>query len=113
MHVSTAKSPHTKWRTLPLGSVSLTEGFWFRKQEINRRVSLRHGHRMLNQSGNFNNVRLAIGSGEGEYRTPVFMDSDIHKWLEAVSYDLANVHDPELDRLADEAIELLNGNLCQ
>ena len=107
MHVSTRTISHARWHTLPLGSVSLTEGFWHRKQEINRQVSLGHGHRMLNQSGNFNNLRLAIGSGEGEYRTPVFMDSDIYKWLEAVSYDLANAPDPELERLADEAIELL------
>jgi len=107
MHVSTVTSAHAKWRTLSLNNVSLTGGFWHHKQAINRQVSLRHGHRMLNQSGNFNNVRLAIGDGEGEYKTPVFMDSDIYKWLEAVSYDLANVPDPELDRLADEAIGLL------
>jgi DUF1680 family protein len=62
---------------------------------------------MLNQSGNINNLKLALGSGEGEYRTPVFMDSDIYKWLEAVSYDLANAANPELERLADEVIELL------
>jgi DUF1680 family protein len=107
MHIKTATNSHARWRTLPLDSVSLTEGFWHRKQEINRRVSLRHGYRMLNQSGNFNNLRLAVGSGKGEYRTPVFMDSDIYKWLEAVSYDLANVPDPELEHMADEAIELL------
>jgi DUF1680 family protein len=107
MHVSTATSSHARWRTLPLDSVSLTEGFWHHKQKINRQVSLRHGYRMLNQSGNLNNLRLAAGSGEGEYRTPVFMDSDVYKWLEAVSYDLSNVPDPELERMADEAIALL------
>jgi DUF1680 family protein len=90
-----------------LDGVTLTRGFWHHKQEINRRVSLRHGYRMLNQSGNFDNLRLAAGSGEGEYRTPVFMDSDVYKWLEAVSYDLANVRDPELERMADETIALL------
>jgi DUF1680 family protein len=107
MHVSTTTSPHARWRTLALGSVSLTEGFWHRKQEINRRVSLPHGYRMLNQSGNFNNLRLAAGSGEGEYRTPVFMDSDVYKWLEAVSYDLGNNPDPELESMADQAIALV------
>jgi DUF1680 family protein len=107
MHVSTRTSPHARWRTLALGSVSLTEGFWHQKQEINRQVSLPHGYRMLNQSGNFNNLRLAAGSGEGEYRTPVFMDSDVYKWLEAVSYDLGSSPDPELERMADQAIALV------
>ena len=107
MHVSTAVSSYARWRTLPLGSISLTEGFWSHKQAINRQVSLRHGHRMLDQSGNFNNLRLAAGSGEGEYRGPVFMDSDVYKWLEAVSLDLANVSDSELESMADQAIELV------
>ena len=107
MHVSTATSSHARWRTLPLGSVSLTKGFWRGKQEINRQVSLRHGYRMLIQSGNFDNLKLAAGSGEGEYRGPVFMDSDAYKWLEAVSLDLAHIRDPELERMADQVIELI------
>jgi DUF1680 family protein len=107
MHISTTTSSHARWRTLPLGSVSLTEGFWHEKQGINRRVSLQHGYRMLNQSGNFNNLKLAAGSGEGEYQGPVFMDSDVYKWLEAVSLDLANIRDPELESMANQAIELI------
>jgi len=62
---------------------------------------------MLNESGNFNNLKLAAGSGKGEYQTPVFMDSDVYKWLEAASYDLANVPDPELEHMVDQAIELI------
>ena len=107
MHVSTRTSPHARWRTLDLSSVSLTQGFWHQKQEINRQVSLPNGHRMLNRSGNLNNLGLAAGSGEGEYRTPVFMDSDVYKWLEAAAYDLVNVSDPELESMADQVIDLV------
>ena len=106
MHVSTTKSLRARWRTLPVGKVTLTGGFWAEKQAINRRVSLRHGYRMLGQSGNLNNLRLAAGEGEGAYRGPVFMDSDVYKWLEAASLDLANVADPELEALVDEVIAL-------
>jgi len=107
MYVSTAKSLHARWRTLPVGKVTLTGGFWREKQAINRRVSLRHGYRMLGQSGNLNNLRLAAGAGEGAYRGPVFMDSDVYKWLEAASLDLANDRDPELEALVDEVIALI------
>jgi DUF1680 family protein len=107
MHISTAASLHARWYTLPLGSISLTEGFWSHKQEINRQVSLRHGYEQLERAGNFNNLRLAAGFGEGEYQGPVFMDSDVYKWLEALAYDLANVRDPEVERMADETIGLL------
>jgi DUF1680 family protein len=107
MHVMTNKSPFARWRSLPLGKVSVTGGFWLNKQAINRQVSLRHGYAQLEKSGNFNNLRLAAGGGEGEYKQPVFMDSDVYKWLEAVAYDLVNVRDPEIERMADEAIALI------
>jgi DUF1680 family protein len=35
------------------------------------------------------------------------MDSDVYKWLEAVSYELVNRPDPGLEALANEAIDLL------
>ncbi len=43
----------------------------------------------LEKSGNFNNLRWQQVRGEGEYRTPMFMDSDVYKWLEAIGYELA------------------------
>jgi DUF1680 family protein len=107
MHVSTQTSPHAQWRTLPLGDASVTAGFWSHKQAVNREVSLRHGYEQLKRAGNFNNLRLAAGSGDGEYQGPVFMDSDVYKWLEALACDLANVRDPEVERMADETIDLL------
>ena len=37
----------------------------------------------------------------------VFQDSDFSKWIEAVGYILANYPDPELERTADEAIDIV------
>lgn len=37
----------------------------------------------------------------------IFQDSDLYKWLEAVSYSLRNTADNQLETLADEAIELI------
>ncbi len=107
MHTDTASSPHARWRSLPLGAVSITGGFWEHKQQINRQVTLRHGFRQLERAGNLNNLRLAAGQGEGAYRPPLFMDSDVYKWLEAAAYDLSNQHDPEVEAMADELIALL------
>jgi len=107
MHVFTKQSTHSCLRPLALGSLQVTGGFWGHKQDVNRSVSLRRGYQKLEDSGNFQNLRIAAGLVEGEYRTPRFMDSDIHKWLEAVALDLANERDPELERLADKTVELL------
>jgi hypothetical protein len=68
---------------------------------------LRHAFHKIEASGNFNNLKLVTGSGQGAYRQPVFMDSDIYKWLEAVSYELDNCPDPELEAMANQAIDLL------
>jgi len=107
VHISTVSSPHARWRTLPIGAISLLEGFWSQKQNTNRQVSLRHTFQMLEQSGNWNNLKLAAGFGEGEYRGRVFMDANVYNWLEGVSLDLANFRDPELERMAGQAIDLL------
>jgi DUF1680 family protein len=107
MEIDTTRSPHAHLKTIPLKNVSVRDGFWSGRQAINHTISLKHAYQKLDDSGNFNNLKLAAGSGAGEYCKPVFMDSDVYKWLEAVSYELANLPDPELQAMANEAIDLL------
>lgn len=37
----------------------------------------------------------------------VFQDSDFYKWIEAVAYSLTSHPDPELEKIADEAIDIV------
>lgn len=53
------------------------------------------------------NFKIAAGDEEGEFKGAVFQDSDLAKWLEAAAYCLENSPDPELERLADEAVRLI------
>jgi len=105
--VHTTQSPHARLRTLPLDAVSLAGGFWASRQAVNAQRSLSHGYRMLEEAGNLNNLRLAAGQGQGEYRGPVFQDSDVYKWLEAVGYQSALGLSAELQASADTTIELV------
>ena len=105
--VDTRQSPHAKWRTLPSGGAVLHEGFWSAWQAANRSVALPHGFRMLEEAGNFHDLRLASGQADGSYRGPMFMDSDIYKWLEGAAFQLAHGRDAELEEMADRAIDLL------
>jgi uncharacterized protein len=100
-------SPHARWRGLPLQDVTLTGGFWAERQRVNRDVSLGHGFRMLEEAGNLDNLRLAAGLSSGEYRGPVFMDSDVYKWLEAVAYAALAGLDAGVRQQADRAIALI------
>ena len=107
MHVDTSASEFTEYRTLALSDAKVVGGFWSQRQAVNRQSSLNHAFEKLEASGNFNNLKLASGEGEGAYREPLFMDSDIYKWLEAVGYALANEPDAELQAKAEYAIGLL------
>jgi DUF1680 family protein len=92
---------------LPLESISLTDGFWFKWQNINRHITLQHGYQLLEQAGNLDNLRLAAGLIEGTFRGMVFQDSDIYKWLEAVAYELHINPNPSLQKQADDVIDLI------
>ena len=47
------------------------------------------------------------GKNENSFYGWIFQDSDLYKWIEAVSYSLQNTADDTLEELADKAIELI------
>lgn len=53
------------------------------------------------------NFRIAAGESKGEFHGWVFQDSDVAKWLEAVSYCLMQQPDPKLEKLADAVIDII------
>ena len=54
------------------------------------------------------NLKIAAGLKKGEHYGWVFQDSDVYKWLEAVSYSLLDTWDDELKELADGVVELIS-----
>ena len=59
------------------------------------------------------NFRIAAGRQEGEFYGMVFQDSDVAKWLEAVAWSLCQKLDAELEKTADEVIELVAAAQCE
>ncbi|MFD0485626.1 glycoside hydrolase family 127 protein [Kineococcus sp. GCM10028916] len=72
---------------VPLGASRITSGFWFERQEANRRQAIRTGYEKLETAGNLRNLRIAAGTEQGEVKGPIFMDSDVYKWLEAAGWE--------------------------
>ena len=106
--VDTSNSPHARLKTLPLANISLLDGFWAQKQKVNRESSINCGYKMLKDVGTYTNFLLARGeSVEGGWKGHRSRDSDLYKWLEAVSYELAAHPESDLKQAADEAIELI------
>ncbi len=104
--VDASSSKHAGLRPLPMGAFELGEGFWSQRQRLNSEESLPHGLRMLETAGNLDNLRNAAHR-DGPFRGPVFMDSDVYKWLEAAAWELGRVPDAGLRQRVDEVIALV------
>ncbi|WP_080832972.1 glycoside hydrolase family 127 protein [Cohnella massiliensis] len=94
--------------------VSVQDRFWNEYTELVRQTVIPYQWEALNDrvegaapSYAIRNFRIAAGLEEGEFGGMVFQDSDLAKWLEAVGYSLASRPDPELERIADDAIDLI------
>ena len=94
-------------RPLPRAGIRISSGLLHDWQERNRATSLPLALRQLEVAGNLGNLRLVIdGAGDG-YQGPPFMDSDIYKTLEAISWELARHPSADLTDYAHEATALL------
>ena len=104
-------------RLRPLGLLQsrIEGGLWAQRRRTNHQVTIPHGAKQLEASGTLFNFKLATGAAQGTYRggdddggsTAPFLDSDVHKWLEAVGWELAQGSDPALLALAEPMIELI------
>lgn len=101
--VDVSSSKHAALRPLPLQAFTFAEGFWSDHRRLNRERSLEHGLAMLETAGNLDNLRNAA-KGSGPFRGPVFMDSDVYKWLEAAAWELGNTPGAELRRHVGDVI---------
>ena len=83
-------------------------GFWSTRREVNARTSLPQGPELLETAGNLHNLRLAAGTVEGEFRGAYpFVDTDVYKWLEAASWQLAQGPSAELESDVDRIVSLV------
>jgi DUF1680 family protein len=103
----TAHSPAATWRTLGGSAVTIEGGLWARRQATNRDAALPHGYRMLEKAGNLENLRIAAGTSTGRYQGPVFMDSDVYKWIEAAAYEYGRVPSDWLRSRMAAAIDIV------
>lgn len=98
--MSTSTSPvsthRAKWQAIGLGDARISGGFWAPRQERNGERAIPSGQDQLESAGNLQNLRLAAGIGEGKAIGPVFADSDVYKWLEAVAWEYARNPSDEL-----------------
>jgi DUF1680 family protein len=94
-------------RAVPLTAVTIDDGFWAPKLEINRTVTIPHILKENDDTGRVANFEKAAGRKTGAYEGRRFNDTDVYKIIEAASYSLALVPDPRLSTRLDELIQLI------
>ncbi|MDN6429162.1 MAG: glycoside hydrolase family 127 protein, partial [Propionibacterium sp.] len=85
---------------LPLGidEVALGPGFWGERQEVNATATIPHCEHWEERVGWIGNFALTAAGRVGtERRGREFVDSDVHKLLEAMSWEVGRAHDPALE----------------
>ncbi|MGB8799172.1 MAG: beta-L-arabinofuranosidase domain-containing protein, partial [Candidatus Acidiferrales bacterium] len=100
-----ARSPYAKLKNIPVHAVTVESGFWEKRRVINVAKSIPSMHDLLEANGRMNNFRRLIGKSTATQSGPVYSDSDIYKWTEAVGFTLQSGPYPELRASAQKFID--------
>lgn len=99
---------------VPLADVKLDDAMWSRQFALVRDVVLPYMWEILNdrienaeKSHCIENFKIAAGRSSDRYYGVVFLDTDLYKWIEAVSYCLSVEKKDELESFCDAAIKLI------
>ena len=89
---------------VPLTDVQLGDGFWAKRIETNRTVTIPFAFEQNETTGRLDNFLKAADTAEGFYQGERYNDTDVYKVLEGAAYSLQVHADPELDEYLDRVI---------
>ncbi len=99
------KSPYAKLHNIPVHAVTITAGFWGARRETNVEKSIPSMEKLLESNGRMNNFLRLVGKSDAAQHGPVYSDSDVYKWTEAVGFALQSGDRPELRAQTDAIIK--------
>lgn len=102
--LDTARSPKALLRGVPVSAVKLGDGFWAPRRKAVVDVSLPTLYELFEQKGIIDNFRRTSGAKDVPRRGPLYTDSDVYKWLEAVGFLLQERDAPALRATAEKTI---------
>jgi len=98
-------SPHAKLHNIPVHAVTINEGFWAQRRKTNVEKSIPTMRELLEANGRMDNFRRLTGKSAAPQRGPVYSDSDVYKWAEAVGFALQSGDRPELRAQTEKFID--------
>jgi len=108
--VDTKNSPHAKLKSTNLTDVTWTEGFWKKRVDLVRTVTIPHLYKVMNnedQGKSVHNMMIAAGLKDGEYKGNDWQDAWLYKWIEMAVVSYAATKDEELDKKIDELLTII------
>lgn len=99
-----SRSPYAKLKTVPVRAVEIQDGFWSKRRKANLGASIPSMHDELVEHGRMDNFLRLEGMSTAPQKGPVYSDSDIYKWTEAVGFALQSGDQPELRRTTEAMI---------
>ncbi len=94
--VDTRRGAFFALQSVPVGSVALWDGFWGPRLKTNVEASIPALLAEIEQHGGVDNFRRLTGSKQCERRGPLYTDSDLYKWIEAVGIAMQSGPLPEM-----------------
>ena len=98
------RSPYAKLKMVPVSAVKVT-GFWASRRRTNVESSIPSMHRQLVEHGRMTNFERMRGRSDAPQRGPLYSDSDVYKWLEAVGFVLETEGRSPLRQTSDQMIQ--------
>lgn len=102
--IDLSNSAYAKLKTVPVRAVRINDGFWAQRRKTNIMSSIPSMHDELLAHGRMDNFLRLQGKSSEPQKGPVYSDSDIYKWTEAVGFQLQGNDQPELRTTTDAMI---------
>jgi uncharacterized protein len=102
-----ANSPYAKLHNVPVRAVTIENGFWAARREVNVTQSIPTMHDLMESHGRMDNFRRLIGKSSAPEIGNAGCDSHLYKWTEAVAFTLQSGDRPELHKTAEDIIDLV------
>ena len=96
-------------KSVDFANTKITGGFWKQKQDLVRKVTVHAVYDRFVDTGRFEAFKFNWKEGM-PFKPHIFWDSDVAKWLEGAAYLTELKRDPELEKIVDETVDLIEKN---
>ena len=94
-------------KRVDFSNIKITGGFWKQRQDLIRNVTAKAVYDRFYDTGRIDAFKFDKGLG---IQPHIFWDSDVAKWMEGVAYLLIEKREPQLEKIVEDLIDLIEKN---